>query len=110
MAQEYPESTGPVGAKGTAPGPDPDDGAAPRNIWMRGLWMLVMAILFELGKTVLAVIALVQFVWMLVNKQKNQPIADFGVELGEWQGQVTRFLTGATEARPFPFAKWGEVA
>ena len=90
---------------------EPRDAEEPeRNTWMRGLWMLIFALFFELAKTVLAVLTLVQFIWMLVNKQKNQPIADFGAELAEWQGQVTRYLTASTEARPFPFAKWGEVA
>lgn len=80
-----------------------------RGVWMRGLWMLVLAVLFELGKVVLFVAALVQFLWLLVNRERNEPIADFGAELATWQGQVTRYLTGATEARPFPFARWGEV-
>ena len=80
-----------------------------RNIWMRGLWMVVFAVLFEVGRVVLWVLAAVQFVWMLVNREKNQPIADFGAELGRWQMQASRYLTARTEARPFPFAKWGEV-
>ena len=80
-----------------------------RQVWMRGVWMLVLAVLFELGKVVLFVATLVQFLWLLFNRERNRPIADFGDQLAVWQGQVTRYLTGATEARPFPFAKWGEV-
>lgn len=68
--------------------------------------MLVFALLFELGKSVMAVGALFQFVWMLVKGERNRPIADFGADLGAWLGQVARFLTGASEDKPFPCAPW----
>lgn len=84
-------------------------GEGMRAIWMRGLWVLLMAVLFELSKIVLFVSAVVQFGWQVINKEKNRPIADFGVELAKWQGAAVRFMTGASEARPFPFARWGAV-
>ncbi|MCP5038821.1 MAG: DUF4389 domain-containing protein [Rhodobacteraceae bacterium] len=78
-----------------------------QNIWMRGLFMIILAILFGLGETVLAIGAVIQFIWMLVKGEKNQPIADFGEEMADWLARVARFQTGSTEEKPFPFTKWG---
>jgi len=80
----------------------------PENIWMRGLMMLLMGFLMELAKTVLAVVAVVQFLWMLFAKEKNRLLSDFGVDLGDWMARNARFLTGASDQKPFPFSKWGE--
>ncbi len=79
------------------------------NVWMRGLWMLILAVLFGLGETVLVIAAVIQFLWLLFGKEKNQPVADFGKDLADWLAKVTLFQTGATEAKPFPFARWGST-
>lgn len=84
-----------------------DDFTGEGNIWMRGLWMLVFAFLVELAKTILAVVALIQFLWMLFTKEKNELLVDFGRDLGTWLQDVARFQTGSTEQKPFPWAKWG---
>jgi type III secretory pathway component EscV len=78
-----------------------------KSIWMRGLWMLVLAILFGFAEALLVLLAVIQFLWMLFGKEKNQPIADFGTDLADWLARVAKFQTAETEERPFPFAKWG---
>jgi hypothetical protein len=80
--------------------------APQRNIWMRGLFMLIFLALFGLAETVLLVVALVQFLWMLFTKEKNDGLADFGQSLGRWLGRVAEFQTGATDDKPFPWGKW----
>lgn len=82
--------------------------SAPKGIWMRGLYMLILAFLFGVGETILVVVALVQFFWMLFSKEKNQFLADFGKDLGDWLAAVARFQAGATEDKPFPWAKWAD--
>jgi len=77
------------------------------NVWMRGLWMLILALMFALAETVLAVVAVVQFLWILFAKEKNELLMDFGHDLGTWLQDVARFQSGATEAKPFPWKKWG---
>ncbi len=88
------------------PGTDAED--EDQNTWMRGLFMIILAILFGLGETVLAIGAVIQFIWMLVKGEKNQPIADFGEDMADWLARVARFQTGSTEEKPFPFMKWGQ--
>ncbi len=79
---------------------------APSGIWMRGLMMLIFALLFGLAETVLAVVAVVQFLWMLFTKEKNALLMGFGDDLADWLADVARFQTGATEDKPFPWSKW----
>jgi len=76
------------------------------SVWMRGLFMLIFAAFFGLAETVLFVVALVQFLWMLFAKEKNKALADFGVSLGNWLAHVAAFQSGATDDKPFPWGKW----
>jgi len=78
------------------------------NVWLRGLWMVLFAIFFAVAEALLWLLALVQFLWLLFAKERNRPIADFGEDVADWLARITRFQTGATEDRPFPFAKWGK--
>lgn len=79
----------------------------PEGIWMRGLMMLILAFMFGLAQTILGVVAVVQFLWMLFTKEKNELLADFGQDLAKWLAHVALFQTGASEDKPFPWAKWG---
>lgn len=79
---------------------------APENIWMRGLYMIIFALFFGVAETLLAVMAVVQFFWMLFKREKNQAIADFGTDLGRWLRRVAEFQTGSRDEKPFPWAGW----
>lgn len=79
-----------------------------RDIWLRGLWMLLFALFFRLAEVILAVATVLQFLWLLFGKAKNAPIAAFGEDLADWMARTTRFQTGVSDERPFPFAKWGK--
>ncbi|MDO8263451.1 MAG: DUF4389 domain-containing protein [Gallionella sp.] len=77
-----------------------------RNIWMRGLFMLLMALALHVGGTVLGVIAVIQFVIMLLNDTPNERLAKFGRSLARYFQQIVNFLSFATEDIPFPFNDW----
>ncbi len=99
-------------------GPERGDGSATgenifrgrRDVWMRGLWMLAFAVFFAIAETVLLLVAVVQFLWMLLAGRKNDGLAEFGTGLGRWLHDVALFQSAASEARPFPWGKWGEAA
>lgn len=73
------------------------------NVWMRGLFMLILAVLFGIAEMVLVVFAVLQFLWLLFSKEKNAFLADTGDTIGKWLMEVSRFQTGATEDKPFPW-------
>lgn len=112
MADKKPpeDDTDPRVLKEPRPGKEPPDWEIDDeddNVWLRGLWMLILALLFELGRVILWVTAILQFLWLLFAREKNEYIADFGKDLADWLARIALYNTGASEDRPFPFAKWG---
>ncbi len=76
-----------------------------KSILIRGLQMVVIGIIFNLGITVLTFLAIVQFFWMLVTQSKNAFIADLGMSLKTWFGTAIEFLLGTSDTKPCPWAK-----
>jgi len=77
-----------------------------RNIWMRGLFMLLLGIAFQVCGTVLCVVTVIQFVIVLLSDAPNSRLAAFGRSLGNYLRQIVNFMTFATEEMPFPFSEW----
>ena len=77
-----------------------------RNIWMRGLLMILMALAYQLGSTLLFLLAVIQFVLALLSNTPNSRLMAFGRSLGRYQGQIANFVSFAAEEPPFPFADW----
>jgi hypothetical protein len=68
--------------------------------------MLVLIIGFTVGQWLLNLLALVQFLWLLLAREPNEFLARFGNSLAIWLAEVGRFLTCATEHKPFPWRPW----
>lgn len=76
-----------------------------KSVWMRGLWMLVLAVLAGFAVTVLHVVTLLQFILMLADGGKPNPqIAAFGTSIGNWLAKTARFQTGTSEDKPWPWS------
>ena len=80
------------------------------SIWQRGLFMFVVLCLFGLGQSLLGAAALVQFFWMLFSGKRNDPLAEFGAGLSHWLAKAARFLTAASDEKPFPWTPWAKGA
>ncbi|MGI9388057.1 MAG: DUF4389 domain-containing protein, partial [Methyloligellaceae bacterium] len=57
-------------------------------------------------ETVLAILTLIQFVWLLLTGEANRFIYDFGNSLSKWVAEVVRFQTCVTDEKPFPWKDW----
>ncbi|MFI5305365.1 MAG: DUF4389 domain-containing protein [Nitrospiria bacterium] len=77
-----------------------------RSIWIRGLFMVLMAFAFHLSGTLTVIVAILQFVITLVSEAPNERLASFGHSLGLYLQQIVYFLTFSTENVPFPFNDW----
>lgn len=77
-----------------------------RNIWIRGLFMLLMALAFQVSGTVLCIVTVIQFLMTLLNDLPNARLVYFGRSLGRYLRQIVDFLSFATEQLPFPFNDW----
>ncbi len=80
------------------------DTKTPRNIWVRGLVMILMALAYQLVSTLLFFVAIIQFLLVAINNEPNIRLAGFGRSLGRYQSQVADFVSFVTEVAPFPFS------
>lgn len=72
----------------------------------RGLFMLLFAIAFSVAQVLLNVVAVVQFLWLLTSNSPNQFVLRFGASLSVWLADVARFLSCASDEKPFPWKDW----
>ena len=73
---------------------------------IRGFQMLVIGIIFNLGITIIGLLAFIQFFWMIFTNEKNNFIADLGTTMKNWFGEASEFLLGSSEYKPFPWSKF----
>ena len=87
----------------------PEDKPSTRSVWLRGLFMLLFMIGFGVGQWLLYVLAVVQFLWLLFAREPNQFLVRFGGTLTAWLSEVGRFLSCASDDKPFPWRPWPDV-
>ena len=87
----------------------PDDKPSARDVWMRGLFMLLFISGFAIGQALLTLLAFVQFLWLLFARESNQFLAHFGNSLSLWLAEIGRFLTFASDEKPFPWRPWPDA-
>jgi hypothetical protein len=80
-----------------------------QDTWKRGLFMLLFAIAFGIAQLILNAVAVVQFLWLLFANEPNRFLLRFGRSLSTWLADVARFLTCASDDKPFPFRSWPDV-
>jgi hypothetical protein len=85
---------------------DTQDRAAGHEVWKRGLFMLLLAIFFGIGHAVLNAVAVVQFLWLLFTGAPNRLLLGFGRSLSSWLADAARFMTCASDDKPFPWRPW----
>ena len=85
---------------------DSETKGSPSAVWMRGLIMLVFIVLLSVGQSLMGLLAIIQFLWLLLSGHPNPNLRSFGRSLSKWMAQVGRFQCVDTEDRPFPWAEW----
>ena len=83
-----------------------NEASTANNIWLRGLFMILFGILYSLAGTVLVVMAVLQFIFVLTGSAPNARLLSFGRSLGSYVQQIVNFQTFNTEEKPFPFSDW----
>ena len=76
------------------------------NIFLRLVYMIIIAVMISFAQTILGVLTIIQFVIMLIdNKKKNERIAEFGTDLGVWIAKAARYQTAASDVKPWPWTE-----
>ena len=76
------------------------------SLALRLVHMILIAVMISLAQTVLVTATVLQFVVMLINKEPNERLADFGTDLGVWVAKAARYQTAASQVKPWP---WSEL-
>ncbi|RVT84064.1 DUF4389 domain-containing protein [Rhodobacteraceae bacterium CCMM004] len=86
-------------------GEQPDPGA-PDSLPLRLLYSVLIVLMVSLAQSVLTLVTVVQFVILLVNNRTPNPrLAEFGTDLGIWMAKAARYLTAASEVKPWPWTE-----
>ena len=78
----------------------------PLSRWLRAFYLLFFMCAFAVGQTVLGLVTVVQFVWLLATGEPNKGLRRFGASMAQWFADAVRYLTCASEDKPFPWKDW----
>ena len=79
------------------------------STWVRLAYMLFFGLLIAVGRMVLGIVVLGQFLIVLITGNDNDNLRNLGQGLAKWIYQGILFLTFNTDAKPFPFDEWPQV-
>jgi hypothetical protein len=88
---------------------NPDERVRSREVWKRGLFMLLFAVAFGISQVVLNAVAIVQVLWLLFTGAPNQFLARFGRSFSSWLAETAQFMTCASDDKPFPWRQWPDA-
>jgi hypothetical protein len=75
-----------------------------KDTWLRFLYLVLFGIIFYLTIPVTFAASVFQFLAKLFSGAAFVGVAEFGRNLGVYQGELTRYLTFASDEKPSPFA------
>ena len=79
-----------------------------RSNWLRGLFILLFVIFYNVAEIVLMAIVVVQFGFKLITGDLNEKLLSFSKSLSRYIYAVLQFITYESETMPFPFSDWPE--
>lgn len=74
--------------------------------WLRGIFMLLFALIYSVTEVVVFVVVVLQFLFVLFNGHQNTRLREFGDGLSIFVYQIMSYWTYNAEERPFPFSPW----
>jgi D-alanyl-lipoteichoic acid acyltransferase DltB (MBOAT superfamily) len=84
-----------------------DDSQVPttrKQVAIRLLYTLLYMAIFELVKTIVILITLFEYFFLLLTLQHNEPARNFANKVATYGYRVMRYLTLNENLRPFPFS------
>jgi hypothetical protein len=78
------------------------------DTWMRGLFILIFAVIYSIAEIVLTAVVVFQFLATLFTGGPNARLRAFGLSLAAFIYEIVAFMTFNSDDRPFPFGAWPE--
>ena len=76
------------------------------DVWTRGLFIIIYAVIFYFLFALIWLVVIFQFIMKLITNELNQPIFEFCDSLIQYVTQILFYITFKSEERPFPFSPW----
>ena len=80
-----------------------------KETWLRLLYMAVFGLLSFVARIVVWVVAVLQFLLVLITGEGNSNLRDLGQGASKWTYQAYMFVTFNSDTKPFPFSDWPEI-
>lgn len=77
-----------------------------QSTWMRGLYMLILALCYSIAEFVLFAIVIFQFFLKLFTGDTNPRLQKLGQSLATYIYQIIQYLTFNSEYQSYPFGAW----
>jgi len=78
------------------------------TFWLRTAYTVIYLIVAKFLDVMLISLTLIQWLFRLTTSNNNIALGNFSYSLGIYYQQVTHYLTGCSEEKPFPFKEWPE--
>jgi hypothetical protein len=76
------------------------------STWLRGLHIVLFAVLFYIAEVVIAAVVIFQFLHTLFAGSPNKRLLTFGQSLSTYAYQILAYLTYNSDHQPYPFGGW----
>lgn len=77
-----------------------------RNSWVRGLYILLFVVLYNIAELVLMAIVIFQFGHKVITGKVSDKVMAMSKGLTRYIFQVLQYITFESEEQPFPFSDW----
>ena len=75
-----------------------------QSTWIRGLYILLFAVIYSVTEIVIGLVVIVQFLFVLITHHANEKLLALGASLSTYVYQILSYVTFNSEQRPFPFS------
>ncbi len=79
------------------------------DVWIRLAYMALFALLIVVARIIILVVAVLQFLLVLITGRDNDNLRDLGQGVSKWVYQGLLFLTFNTDEKPWPFSDWPDL-
>lgn len=76
------------------------------DFWLRLFYVILLALAWQVAELLLMLIAIVQVGFQLFTGAPNATLSGYGNSLSQYVWQIGRFLSCASEQKPWPFLEW----
>lgn len=77
-----------------------------QSTWMRGLYMVLFALFYNIAELVLLAVVVFQFLLKLFTGNTNPRLLKLGQSIATYIYQIMQYLSYNSDYQPYPFGAW----